>query len=133
MSQSELLSRVKDWIDLTVIKRDNYRGHDADLVTNHITIISASLDPVARVISRFTVAETMLNAGGNMHGGAIATIFDNCSSLPLILISKEGFWEWSGLSRSLNVVYLAAVREGELIEVEAEVVKVTKRLGRQNS
>lgn len=33
------------------------------------------------------------------------------------------------MSRSLNCVYLEAVRMGEVVDVEAEVMKVGKKLG----
>ena len=45
-----------------------------------------------------------------------------------MLISKRGFWEIPGVSRTLDVVYLEAVGEGEEVEVVGEVVKVGRRL-----
>lgn len=128
MPEFNLVSRLCDFEALQ-ISDPEYHGYDADLLRNHISIVSASLEPTARVIARFTVSPSMCNGIGIMHGGATATIFDNCTSLPLILVSKEGFWDWTGVSRSLNVVYLEAAREGEEIELEAELIKATKRLG----
>ena len=66
---------------------------------------------------------------GNLHGGATATIFDFITSMPLTLNSKEGFWEMPGVSRTLNVAYLDKASNGQELEVEAEAVKMGKKLG----
>ena len=131
MSESELIGRCHDFIS-AVVADPEYHGHDADLLRNHISVVSASLEPTARVIARFTVTHSTCNGFGNLHGGAAATIFDTCTTLPLILISRENFWDWGGVSRALNVVYLEAVREGEEIVVTAELVKAGKRLGERS-
>ena len=103
-------------------------GHDVAFL-RAFKIHSASYVPTARVTIRFTVTPSMCNAMGNLHGGATATIFDNSTTLPVALMGKDGFWEIGGVSRTLNVVYLAPASAGEEIEVVGELVSIGKRLG----
>ena len=65
----------------------------------------------------------------NLHGGCTATIFDFCTTTALFPMSKPGFWEYAGVSRTLNVTYLKGVPVGEVCMVECEVVAIGKRLG----
>lgn len=68
------------------------------------------------------------NRLGNMHGGCIATLFDFCTTLPLLLVAKPGFWMYMGVSRTLNVTYLRPVPIGTEVEIEAEILQVGRRL-----
>lgn len=55
-----------------------------------------------------------------------------CTSSTLALVRGKGLEGWTnagGVSRSLNVVYLEGVKEGEGVLIESEVVKAGKRLG----
>lgn len=58
-------------------------------------------------------------------------IFDLCTSTTMALVRGEGMEGWvngAAVSRSLNVVYLEGVKEGEGVLIESEVVKAGKRL-----
>lgn len=94
-----------------------------------LTLVSASFTPTPRITTRLTVTPSLCNTIGSLHGGATALIFDSCTTLALALVMREGFWKRGGVTRTLDCVYLDPVMEGETVDIEAEVVKVGKRLG----
>ena len=108
---------------------DDYAGHDIT-VLRRLKVPSASYKPTPCATFRINITPDLCNKSGNLHGGATATIFDLCTTFPIILAGEKGFWETPGVSRTLNVAYLAAVKAGEEVEVEAEIVGIGKRLGR---
>jgi len=61
-----------------------------------------------------------------IHGGAIATFFDNATSMSVFACKNP--WEHSGVTRNLNVTYFRPPVEGELITIECEVLQLAKRL-----
>ena len=108
---------------------EDYAGHDT-AVLRRLKLASASYKPSPCATFRINITPDLCNKGGNLHGGATAMIFDSCTTFPVFLAREEGSWESPGVSRTLNVAYLLAVKEGEEVEVEAEVVSIGKRLGR---
>jgi acyl-coenzyme A thioesterase 13 len=62
----------------------------------------------------------------NIHGGAVATFFDNATSMAVFACKNA--WEDSGVTRNLNVTYFRPPVEGETIMIESEVLQLTKRL-----
>ena len=91
-----------------------------------LTMVSASLTPNPRVVTRLTVTRTMCNQFGTLHGGAISTLFDVCTTLAFATARK---WEKAGVTRTLSTTCLAPVLPGEEIEIESEVVQIGKKLG----
>jgi len=59
------------------------------------------------------------------HRGAIATFFNNCTSVTLIA-SKRYFGQ--GVSRSMNVTYFRPLIAGEKAYVETEVLSISRRI-----
>jgi acyl-coenzyme A thioesterase 13 len=44
--------------------------------------------------------------GGNLHGGAVALIFDITTSTAITACSKDGFWDTGHVSRNRYVVLI---------------------------
>jgi acyl-coenzyme A thioesterase 13 len=81
----------------------------------------------ALVTFTYTPPSFYANPLGNLHGAAHALIYDNCTTLALAAIAKPGFWMLGGVSRVLDVKYVRALRVGEEVRVEVEVVHVGRQ------
>ena len=92
-----------------------------------MTVVSASLAPSLRVVVRLTVTRAMCNSFGNLHGGAISTLFDVCTTVALATAQR---WEAPGVTRILSTTCLVPVFPGEEIEIEGELAQIGKKLGR---
>lgn len=66
---------------------------------------------------------------GNLHGGAVALIFDICTSTAITAVSHEGFWDSGHVSRTLNCTYLRPAAMDTKVYVISEVVHLGKRQG----
>jgi acyl-coenzyme A thioesterase 13 len=73
-----------------------------------------------------TVTPELCNKGGNLHGGAAATILDSLTSTALLTIAKPGFLDAGHVSRNLNTTYLRPLPVGSKVRVECEVVAAGK-------
>ncbi len=74
---------------------------------------------------RIVVDKPVQNLGGNLHGGAIATLVDDAGTLAIMTADREGR---PGVTTDLNVSYFSAGRAGETIIVEAEVLKTGRTM-----
>ncbi|KAL6151231.1 hypothetical protein ACJQWK_10642 [Exserohilum turcicum] len=54
----------------------------------------------ARTVFSFVVPQEMCNVLSNMHGGAVAMVFDRVTSLTVSPCMKEGFWDAGHVSRN---------------------------------
>ena len=95
----------------------------------HIKFVSADPSmPHPSVTFSFVVQPDHCNRLQNLHGGAAATVFDFATTMPLVLVSRPGFWQFLGVSRTLNVTYFRPVPAGEEVLVHCEIVQVGKKL-----
>ncbi|KAK0630646.1 HotDog domain-containing protein, partial [Bombardia bombarda] len=83
------------------------------------------------VVWSFTVQPAHCNGNRTLHGGCIATLFDYCTTMPVMLVSSvaDGFWSRMGVTRTLNMTYLRPIPVGTEIRIVCEVLAVGKRLG----
>jgi len=109
-----------------------YNYHDKS-VTGALKLRSATIsekDPnIAYTVFDLEVTEELCNPGRNLHGGAVALIFDMCTSMAILPVAREGFWDTGHVSRTLNCTYLRPAPCGSRCTVESEVVHLGKRAG----
>ncbi|KAL2147796.1 hypothetical protein VTI28DRAFT_5568 [Corynascus sepedonium] len=84
--------------------------------------------PHPSVTFRFTVQPQHCNRLNNLHGGCTASIFDFCTSTPLAIVARPGYWSYLGVSRTLNTTYLRPAPAGSEVVVECEIVQIGQRL-----
>ncbi|KAF1815109.1 hypothetical protein P152DRAFT_391320, partial [Eremomyces bilateralis CBS 781.70] len=76
-----------------------------------------------------TCDKSLCNATGNLHGGAVALVFDMCTSATVAPVAKENFWDTGHVSRTLNYTYIRPASEGSVLLVESEIVHLGKSMG----
>ena len=94
-------------------------GFDAALVGFELL----ELEP-GRARARLPVAAAVANVGGNLHGGAIATLVDDVGTLAILSADRQ---QRAGVTTDLNVSYFAPGSPGHVV-AEARVLKSGKTL-----
>jgi acyl-coenzyme A thioesterase 13 len=80
----------------------------------------------ARIVLEIDVTEEMLNGGGSVHGGCFAFLVDLCSSIALLVLTKQTTGKaYPSVSQSLNIVYHSPAALGERLRI----VNTTMTLG----
>ncbi|PWN23726.1 hypothetical protein BCV69DRAFT_279650 [Microstroma glucosiphilum] len=85
-----------------------------------------------RMVFRMKAEQYMMNEIGSMHGGCVATLVDNLTSVAIYLHIADTEpttpWAFLGVTSSLSVVYLAAVPLDSWFEVECSVLSIGSRI-----
>ena len=97
----------------------------------HLRLIDAYLLPNGMATATFSmiVATDLCSRAGMMHGGAASMMIDMCTTMAQAPVSKPGFWEFGGVSRTLSVTYLRPIPRDTEILIVCEVLQVGKALG----
>lgn len=75
------------------------------------------------------VTHSLSRISENLHGGAVALIFDICTSTAITAVSHDGFWDSGHVSRTLNCTYLRPAAMDTKVYVISEIVHLGKRQG----
>ncbi|XP_049510763.1 acyl-coenzyme A thioesterase 13 isoform X1 [Panthera uncia] len=96
-------------------------GRDFDRVLEKVTLVSAT---PGKLICEMRVEDDHANKYGTLHGGMIATLVDNISTLALVSTERGA----PGVSVDMNITYMAPAKIGEDIVITAHVLKEGKTL-----
>ncbi|KAI0901106.1 HotDog domain-containing protein [Annulohypoxylon nitens] len=126
MESLERIERVKAFLEKT---KDSNNPNWMKDISPYLSIVTYSTSPPHPSITfKFTVQPVHCNLYNSLHGGCASAIFDSCTSLVLDLISKPGFWQPPGVSRTLNVTYLRPVPVGTTIHIKCDILHAGRRL-----
>ncbi|KAG2138094.1 HotDog domain-containing protein [Suillus bovinus] len=112
-----------------------FRGLEAEITSQlqltEASILSKTEEPEkfeGRVVFQVIVNEDMLNSAQNMHGGCLAMIIDNCSTMPIYILgaSTNGHGEF-GVSQSLNIIYHSPALTGDKLRVVSTTLTIGSR------
>ena len=102
--------------------RDIYKAMRSMTVFDHFITRGAVLSSGGGGLQvALPVTEDMLNGGGVLHGGCLATAIDSVSSVGLMTAGED---VPIGVSINLNVTYLSPVQEGDHIVVDSRLKKL---------
>ena len=82
------------------------------------------IDDKGNLEMQFVVRDDILNPMGNIHGGAVAAIVDEILGFQIFLQSAE---DAAYVSMTMNIDFLKAAKEGEVITAVPKVVRIGKK------
>ncbi|KAF2850268.1 hypothetical protein T440DRAFT_468608 [Plenodomus tracheiphilus IPT5] len=120
--------KILRWSELS--RSESYDYHDS-LPSKIMNLEEVTIAPTgeASAVFSFVVPKALCNSGGNLHGGAVALIFDITTSITIAAMSREGFWDGGNVSRTLNCTFLRPAAKGSKVFVETQVVHLGKQMG----
>lgn len=78
-----------------------------------------------QVRARLTVSEALLNFFGKLHGGAIATLVDDLGTFAVVTADR---YRRAGVTTDLQISYLAPASPGDLIAIDADILRCALNL-----
>ncbi|QIW97539.1 hypothetical protein AMS68_003057 [Peltaster fructicola] len=95
-----------------------------------VSILSACVDTTGtsgKAVYSLTVPARYCNYTGNVHGGAVATILDGLTNCCTAIVSRNGFWDYGGVTRSFSINYIRPVEQNREVMVYCEIVHASSR------
>ncbi|GJN66745.1 thioesterase superfamily protein [Purpureocillium lilacinum] len=122
--------KIRAWLTLDRREDGHLKAGDwmAALVPYLDVHATSTAQPHPSVTFTYTVQPDHCNRLLSLHGGAAATLFDFCTTMPLSLVNRPGFWQYLGVTRNLNVTYMRPARAGDEVLIETHIVQVGKKL-----
>ncbi|KAL6862742.1 hypothetical protein ACO1O0_002980 [Amphichorda felina] len=122
--------RMEAWLRLTKNSDGHHKAGDWMVhLVPHMKFVSADPSmPHPSATFSLVVQPDHCNRLQNLHGGCAATVFDFATTMPLALVSRPGFWQYLGVSRTLNVTYYRPIPSGEEVLIRSEIVQVGKKM-----
>ena len=69
----------------------------------------------------------LCNPIGRMHGGAVSLLADMSTTMATAPISNKDFWEFGGVTRTLNVTFLQPIPRGAVLLADCKLISIGKR------
>ncbi|KAI7863645.1 HotDog domain-containing protein [Spinellus fusiger] len=80
------------------------------------------------LVFHFHIEDVHCNIIGSLHGGAVATVIDTCSSVAILSYEGKAPWTNVGVSTEMHTTYLKGMRSGETARIVCQVLKIGKTL-----
>lgn len=118
------------------VNAKGYKGFEPEIasriVWKEMSVLPKAEEPEkleARVVFEIIVEEDMINPNGPLHGGCSALLIDNCSTMPMALLSlaTTGRAEF-GVSKSLNIWYHAPAMVGDRLRIVCTTLSCGSRV-----
>lgn len=90
-------------------------------------LITEFSDDRTKMKAQFVVAEEHLNRRGILHGGCTTTIVDMMTAYNCLGYAGD-FSNFPGFSISLHVKFLKPAFEGDLVQVESNIIKMGRQI-----
>ncbi|KAG4281973.1 hypothetical protein FPRO06_10877 [Fusarium proliferatum] len=122
--------RIRSYLETYRNSSDKGAGFDDEVMRNNLEVVSAETSPdnkTAAAVFLLRAGQSLSNRLGNIHGGAIALLYDMCTTMSAAPLSRKGFWEFGGVSRNLSVTYIRPAPAGREILVECQVLHIGER------
>ncbi|KAG9317764.1 HotDog domain-containing protein [Chiua virens] len=101
------------------------------IIWTEIAIVPKAEEPEkqeGRVVGEITVQGDMLNGYGTLHGACAALLIDNCSTMPIALLSLATTGKGDlGVSQSLNILYHAPAVPNDKLRIVSATITLGSR------